>query len=244
MKQFFFFNVLLILISCTNLFSQNSSYLITVKNDTIPIDTYKISERKIKTKYITNKFNYNYEDLVLVYNAEEDLSYEKISPINIEYIDSYGTTFFAERLICGRVSLYRFLTNRSHSNLYAPKSDKEINYNEESSQTHVSVSNPGGRPKDEFGGGTFSGRTYSSGNSKSFYTYYIGNSDGPKELLGYNNITLSKDQFTALNVYLKDNSAIRLQLENLMYSNDLDKEKSVIALIYKFNDWYKALKSD
>ena len=43
----------------------------------------------------------------------------------MEYKDSYGGTFFAERQTNGKILIYKYLTNKSHSNLSAPKAEKK-----------------------------------------------------------------------------------------------------------------------
>lgn len=97
-----------------NSYSQNSSYIITTLNDTIKVDKFNILNKKIKVRINGNRKKYTYEKLKSIYDSKKNKYYEKITPSYVEYMESSGNTFFAERLTIGKVRIYKYLTNQSH----------------------------------------------------------------------------------------------------------------------------------
>ncbi|MDP2159153.1 MAG: hypothetical protein Q8K02_01620, partial [Flavobacterium sp.] len=74
-------------------------------------------------------------------------------------------------------------------------------------------------------------------NSTSFYSYYIGIEGSRPELLCYNELQLTKEEYKLLKLYLHSNDAIENELESLFFAEKKDKERSVIELVAKYNQW-------
>ncbi|WP_155810495.1 hypothetical protein [Polaribacter sp. Hel_I_88] len=184
------------------------------------------------------KKKYNYKDIIAIYDFKKKMFLEKITPKNVEYKDSYGETFFAERLTNGKILIYKYLTNRSHSHLSAPNAEKKINYIEGNNPKGSNITVPFVKRgnTDRFGRSSSIGKTYSSGSSRSFFSYYIGIKGFKQKLLCYNEIQMTKNTHKILNSYLKDNNIIRLALEDLFFSEEEVKESSIIELVNKYNE--------
>jgi hypothetical protein len=73
--------------------------------------------------------------------------------------------------------------------------------------------------------------------SNNFYSYFIGIQDAHPELLGYNEIQMTKNEFKLLKLYLHSNSEIQEELESLFFSEEKEKENSVLELVNKYNQW-------
>ena len=73
--------------------------------------------------------------------------------------------------------------------------------------------------------------------SNSFYSYFIGIQDANPEILGYNEIQMTKNEYKLLKLYLHSNSEIQKELESLFFSEDKEKENSVLELVNKYNKW-------
>lgn len=235
--------ILLNLISLKS-YSQNTSYIVTSLNDTINISRFNILNRSIKVKINKKKKKYHYNDIIGIYDFKEKIYYEKITPKNVEYKDSYGETFFAERLTNGKILIYKYLTNRSHSRLSTPNAEKKINYSKGNNPDRSDIAIPfiEGGNTDQFGRSTSTGRTYSSGSSRSFFSYYIGIKGFKQELLCYNEINLTESVYKKLDSYLQDNNTIRLALLDFFSSEGKNKENSVIELVNKYNESIKQRK--
>lgn len=80
------------------------------------------------------------------------------------------------------------------------------------------------------------------GGSDSFYSYFIGIQDANPELLGYNEIEMTKNEYKILKLYLHSNSEIQKELENLFFSEEKEKEGSVLELVNKYNQWVELKK--
>lgn len=106
--------IIFLTLYCLKSFSQNSSYAITSSNDTIYVDKFNILNKKIKLTIKGIKTEYDYDELVTIYDFKNKRFLEKISPIFFEYKQLSGNVFFAERLTEGKVKIYKYLTNEAH----------------------------------------------------------------------------------------------------------------------------------
>jgi hypothetical protein len=205
--------IIFLTLYCLKSFSQNSSYAITSSNDTIYVDKFNILNKKIKLTVKGIKKEYNYEDLVIIYDFKNKRFLEKISPAFFEYKQLSGNVFFAERLTEGKVKIYRHLTNEAH-----------IPINTVSGNTNY---------------GTNSGNTNNGNNigSSSFNSYFIGLSGSKPEFLCYYELQMSKNEYKLLKLYLHSNDNIQKEIEDLFFSEIDKKEKSVIELVNKYNLW-------
>jgi hypothetical protein len=106
--------IIFLTLYCLKSFSQNSSYAITSSNDTIYVDKFNILNKKIKLTIKGIKTEYDYDELVTIYDFKNKRFLEKISPIFFEFKQLSGNVFFAERLTEGKVKIYKYLTNEAH----------------------------------------------------------------------------------------------------------------------------------
>jgi hypothetical protein len=73
--------------------------------------------------------------------------------------------------------------------------------------------------------------------NNSFYTYFIGIEGSRPELLCYNELQLTKDDYKILKLYLHSNDNFKKELENLFFEEKKEKENSVIELVNNYNQW-------
>jgi hypothetical protein len=214
--------IILLTLYCLKSFSQNSSYAITSSNDTIYVDKFNILNKKIKLTVQGIKKEYNYEDLVIIYDFKNKRFLEKISPAFFEYKQLSGNVFFAERLTEGKVKIYRYLTNEAHIPINTVSGN--TNYGTNRGNTNY---------------GTNSGNTNYGANigSSSFNSYFIGLSGSKPEFLCYYELQMSKNEYKLLKLYLHSNDNIQKEIEDLFFSEIDKKEKSVIELVNKYNLW-------
>lgn len=78
-----------------------------------------------------------------------------------------------------------------------------------------------------------------AGSGNHFFVYYIGLEGSNPEMLCYFEIEMSKEEFKLYKLYLHSNDAIQKEIEELFFSEDKEKEKAVINMVERYNQWWE-----
>lgn len=70
-----------------------------------------------------------------------------------------------------------------------------------------------------------------------FFAYYIGLEGSNPEMLCSYEIEMSKEEYKLYKLYLHSNEEIQKEMDELYFSEDTEKEKAVINMVERYNQW-------
>ncbi|MGL2964238.1 hypothetical protein ACSVH2_10510 [Flavobacterium sp. RSB2_4_14] len=218
-------------------YSQSSDFIVTKSYDTIYVDKIELTDYNVKTKKANQKKKYNIEEIISYYIANKKKYYERITN-QIEkkelkdsdrydykrmenlYIEEYDNRIkykFIQRLTIGKVKLFC----------------------EDLKQTYT-------------GSGTPGTPNYTPASHNDDKNYYISIYDSKLEPINKESdinlfdfsqgLTLNKEVYEILKLYLYGNKDIDIKLDTLFSSKPIAKEKQIIDLINEYNLWVKSNK--
>jgi hypothetical protein len=76
------------------------------------------------------------------------------------------------------------------------------------------------------------------GGGSNFFAYYIGLEGSNPEMLCFYEIEMSKAEYKLYKLYLHSNEEIQKEMDELYFSEMDKKEKAVIDLVKKYNQWW------